>query len=95
MGCDRSRKALLGYQFCDHLGRNIAGERNDPSGLESDEVMSPDYAAETCSRRSQMIERENLLLTPIYSGDIEDMVVIGLDGGIMPPNRTRRAKVTA
>ena len=92
MGCDKIRKALLGYQFCDQRGRNIAGERNDPSGLEADEVMSPAYAAETCSRRSQMIERENLLLTPIYSGDIEDMVVIGLDGGIMP---LRRAKVTA
>lgn len=60
-------RKLLGYQIADQFGENIQGEENDPSGFPSFHVMSAEEANAVLEKHDQ-----NLLLMPIYEGDIEE-----------------------
>lgn len=61
-------KELLGFQIANANGVNIQGESADPSGYPSFRILSMEEAA-TVVRNNQGTD---LLLMPIYQGDIED-----------------------
>lgn len=62
------KRKLLGFQIADHMGENIQGEEGDPSGHPSFYVMSAQEAAGVVEENPN----HNLLLMPIFEGDIED-----------------------
>lgn len=61
-------RKLLGYQMADHMGENIQGDDNDPSGHPSFYVLN---AAEAW-RVLEDNPDHGLLLMPIYEGDVEN-----------------------
>jgi hypothetical protein len=65
---------LLGFQFADTAGGNIAGDRDDPAGLASFEVMTPELAVAILAKNPPHMGR--YLLMPIYEGTIEEPVII-------------------
>ncbi len=65
-------KPLLGFQLADVTGHNIQGDDNDPTGLASFEVMTPDFAVHFMSSKPSI----RYLLMPIYVGDIEEPVIV-------------------
>ena len=68
---------LLGFQFCNAAGENIAGRDGDPSGLADFEILAPDLAIELCRDRPKGWP---YLLQPIYVGDIEEANIVFANG---------------
>ena len=66
-------RKLLGYQIADHMGENIQGDEGDPSGHPSFYVMSAEEAWKVLEEHPE----GNLLLMPIYEGDIEEPASAG------------------
>ena len=61
-------RKLLGYQITDHMGENIQGDDGDPSGQPSYYVLNAEEAWKVLEDNPEA----NLLLMPIYEGDIEE-----------------------
>ena len=63
---------FLGFQLCNLAGANIQGDPDDPTGLASFEIMTPERAAEEMAH----IGIRSFLLMPIYDGDVEEPTIV-------------------
>ena len=63
---------LLGFQIADHMGENIQGDDNDPSGLPSFHILNSTEAWAIIAAHGKS---RSLLLQPIFEGDIEEPVL--------------------
>jgi hypothetical protein len=73
----QKERPLLGFQFCNAKGENIAGNDDDPSGLASFEILAPDLAIDLCHQRPKGWPYR---LQPIYVGDIEEPNIVFANG---------------
>ena len=67
---------LLGFQFCNTRGENIAGDEGDISGLASFEIMSPALMLKLVAH----LRPRSLLIAPIYEGDIQEPTIVNAAG---------------
>lgn len=70
----RDGRRLIGFQFADAEGRNVAGKPDDPFGGASFEVMAPALAV------AEAAKAPGHLLVPVFEGDVEHATVVGEDG---------------
>lgn len=69
-------RKFLGFQLCNSQGVNIQGDDEDPTGIASFEIMSPEVALEVMSKGWGKTGK--YLLMPIFEGDIEEPSILTL-----------------
>ena len=66
-------RKLLGYQLADKDGVNIQGDDEDPTGLNSFDVMPHEVANLVMQ---DLGDEADILLMPIFEGDVEEPRII-------------------
>jgi len=68
-------RRLIGFQFANHAGANVAGDPDDPA-------QAPSYAVIPVAHMAAWAAHApNFLLMPIFDGDVEQPAFIGPPGG--------------